>query len=83
MTNAMYTEKEVELARKYIRGECNETQFNYIMCMENIDKKKMEKIISELSYVEPMATAAKLMLAYMFLHFMACLIFSLMSYLRG
>lgn len=71
------SEKELELARKYLGREYTEVQFNYLLAQNGIDKKRMESLLEHLSYQEPMAVAAKLMLMYIMIHFAACLAYSI------
>lgn len=75
-----HTEKEFELAKRYFFGECNDTQFNYIIHAEKLDRKNVERIIEQISYSRPMVAAAKLMLLYIFFNFLICTLFSLFDY---
>lgn len=73
-----YAEKELELARRYLDGDCNDTQFNYLLHTQGLDRERVEKIIDELAYNLPLARAAKIMLlyiAFMFAFSMFCSIF--------
>ena len=71
------SEKELELARRYLKQEYTEVQFNYILVQNGIDKKRMESILERLSYQEPMAIVAKIMLFYILIHFGLCLAYSI------
>jgi hypothetical protein len=72
------SEKELEIARKYMSNEYTEVQFNYLLVQNKIDRIRMESIIENLSYQEPMAIVAKLMIAYIMTHFAFCVAYSLM-----
>ena len=54
------SEKELQLAKKYLGREYTEVQFNYLLVQNGIDKKRMESILEYMSYSEPMVVAAKL-----------------------
>jgi len=73
----MYTEKEIDLARRYMDGDCNEIQLNYLINTQNLDRSRIEELVSRMSYAEPMALAAKTVLAMMIVHFVLCLAYSL------
>lgn len=77
------SEKEMELARKYLGREYTEVQFNYLLVQNGIDKKKMESILEYMSYSEPMVVAAKLMLLYIMIHFGFCLAYSIAAFNAG
>ena len=77
----MYTEKELELAKRYMHGDCNDLQFNYIITTEHMDRDRLEELVDRLSYKEPMENAAKVLLAFMMVHLMACVVISIASYL--
>jgi len=76
-----YTEKEIELARRYMNGDCNDLQLNYIIATEHMDRDRMEELVDRLSYKEPMENAAKFALACMMVHLTACVVLSIASYL--
>lgn len=77
------SEKEMELARKYLGREYTEVQFNYLLVQNGIDKKRMESLLEHLSYQEPMVIAAKLMLIYIMIHFGFCLAYSITAFNAG
>jgi hypothetical protein len=77
------SEKEMELARKYLGREYTEVQFNYLLVQNGIDKKRMESILEYMSYSEPMVIAAKLMLLYIMIHFGFCLAYSIAAFNAG
>lgn len=66
----------MELARRYMQGDCNEIQFNYIISTEKLDRSSVEELIEKFSYHDPVSTVAKLMIAYIMLHFASCLIYT-------
>lgn len=72
------SEKELEIARKYLNREFTEVQFNYLLFQNKIERSRIESIIEHLSYHEPIAIVAKLMLAYIMVHFVFCVFYSLM-----
>lgn len=77
------SEKELELARKYLGREYTEVQFNYLLVQNEIDKKRMDSILEYLSYREPMAIVVKLMLIYIMIHFGFCLAYSIAAFNAG
>jgi hypothetical protein len=77
------SEKELELAKKYLGREYTEVQFNYLLVQNGIDKKRMESILEYISYNEPMVVAAKLMLLYIMIHFGFCLAYSIAAFNAG
>lgn len=76
------TEKELEIAQRYLRGEYTDVQFNYLthQCGSNADR--MDKIVDELATKMPLATAIKFMLLCMLMHVFACTVYSLMTFFR-
>lgn len=72
------TEKEMDLAKRYVDGDCNEVQFNYLVHSQGLDRERVERLVDELSYNLPMARAAKLMLLYMAFNFLFCLFCSIL-----
>lgn len=74
------TEKEMDLARKYLRGEYTEVQFNYWAVQYGSDRERMERAMERISSEMPLAFAAKFILLCMLLHFMACTAYSLVSF---
>lgn len=78
----MHTEKELELAKRYMDGECNDIQFNYIITTEKLDKNRIELLIEQLSYNGPMASIAKMMLLYIMFHFVFCFVYSMLVYIN-
>lgn len=78
----MHTEKELELAKRYLEGDCNEIQFNYIIATEKLDRNRVERLVEQINYNGPMASFAKMMLIYIMIHFAFCLIYSLSIYIK-
>ena len=76
-----YTNKEIELAHKYVTGEYTETQFNYWVSQNNLDKEKMHELIEYLQSVKPVFLIAK-MLLIVFILYMLVAIFSIF-YFKG
>ena len=74
-----YTEKEIELARRYSTGDCNETQLNYLVSTEKMDRSKVEELIEKMSYGEPMASMAKTVLIMIVFHFLFCIAYSVLQ----
>lgn len=71
------TEKEKEIALKYLRGEYTEVQMNYLAHQCGSDRERMDLILEKISAEMPLATASKFILLCMLLHFMACTAYSL------
>ena len=78
----MHTEKELELAKKYLDGDCNDIQFNYIITTEKLDRNRIERLMEQINYNGPMAAVAKMMLLYIMLHFIFCFVYSLFIYIN-
>jgi hypothetical protein len=78
-----HTEEELELAKKYTRGEYTEVQFNYLIFKNNLDKNKMHELVLYIEGLEPVTTIIiKLLLAYMGFHFLFCIAYSLWQYYK-
>jgi hypothetical protein len=73
------TEKEREIALRYISGEYTEVQMNYLAHQCGSDRERMDEILDKISTEMPLAAAAKFILLCMFLHFVACTAYSLMA----
>jgi hypothetical protein len=73
------TEKERDLAIRYLRGEYTEVQMNYLAHQCGSDRERMDEILDKISTEMPLATAAKFILLCMLLHFVACTVCSLMA----
>lgn len=71
-----FTEKELDLAKKYINKELTDVQFNYICFQNHIDKKRIDEVVEYLSYQEPFAMVCKFLIFYMLLHFFLCFLYS-------
>ena len=77
------SEKELQLAKKYLGREYTEVQFNYLLVQNGIDKNRRESILEYMSYSEPMVVAAKLVLMYIIIHFGFCLAYSIAAFSVG
>lgn len=73
------TDKELEIARRYLSGEYTEVQMNYLAHQCGSDRERMDRIIEKISTEMPLATAAKFILGCMVLHFLACTVYSLIA----
>lgn len=77
------TEREIELADRYLRGECTEVQLNYLAHQCGSDRERMERIIDSMSTRNPLASAAKFILLCIVIHFWSCAVYSLVSFYKG
>lgn len=68
-----FEEKEIELARAYLNGELTDVQFNYRLVQNNIDKKRIEILLEEISRYDPISTIVKLLLIYILFNFIFCI----------
>lgn len=75
-----HAEKEMDLAKRYLDGDCNEIQFNYMLQAQGLDRERVERLVDELAYSLPLARAAKIMLLYIMFMSLFCLFCSI---LRG
>lgn len=48
-----YSDKELDLAKRYKNGECNEVQFNFLVVQNKFDKKRIEELAEKLEYQLP------------------------------
>jgi sensor histidine kinase regulating citrate/malate metabolism len=71
------TEREREIAVRYLQGEYTEVQMNYLAHQCGSDRERMDRILEKISTEMPLATAAKFILLCMVLHFLACTAYSL------
>lgn len=56
---------EIDLAKRYVCGDCNEIQLNYIILENKFDRNKIELLISYYRNVEPFYVACKLLLGFL------------------
>lgn len=77
----MYSEKELSLAERYINGECNDIQYNYIVSTEGMDRNRLDELIKEMSYHSPLLVSAKILLLFIVFNFFFCLLYSVVSYI--
>lgn len=73
------TEEETELASRYLRGEYNEVQFNYMTHQCGSSRDRMEEILEMISFRTPLLNAARFILICMLVHFLFCLAHSFAS----
>lgn len=76
------TEKELDLARGYLRGDYTEVQFNYLAHQHGSDKQRMNSILEKMSSQMPLATAAKFILICIALNFLVCTIYSIVNFTK-
>jgi hypothetical protein len=77
-----YTDDEADLARKHMRGEYTETQFNYLVHQYGMDKKKMMDLMDYLNTSDPLSTAAKFIVLCMMLHFAMCFVYAVFCHIN-
>lgn len=73
------TEREREIALRYLGGEYTEVQMNYLAHQCGSDRERMDVILDEISTEMPLATASRFILGCIFLCFLACTVFSLFA----
>lgn len=73
------TEREREIALRYLGGEYTEVQMNYLAHQCGSDMGRMDVILDEISTEMPLAAASRIVLGYIFLCFLACSACSLFS----
>ena len=73
------TEREREIALRYLHGEYTEVQMNYLAHQCGSDRERMDRILEKISTEMPLATVAKFILGCIFLHFIACTVYSLVA----
>lgn len=77
------TEREAELACGYLKGEYTEVQLNYLAHQCGSTRERMERIVEEMSTKMPLTTAVKFILFCMLVHFLACTVYSLVSFYKS
>jgi len=70
------TKKESEAARRYLRGDCNDIQLAYLVSSYGSSPERMEAILEKMSFRMPIASASKIILAYIVIEFLACLAYA-------
>jgi hypothetical protein len=70
------TDREREIAVRYLRGEYTEVQMNYLAHQCGSDRERMDAILEKISTEMPLANAAKFILMCMLLNFAACTVYS-------
>lgn len=73
------TEREREIALRYLGGECTEVQMNYLAHQCGSDRERMDVILDEISTEMPLAKASRIVLGYIFLCFLACTVYSFVA----
>lgn len=53
--NLQFSIDEADLALRYLSGEVNDTQFNFLIVQNNFDANKIKKIANEFSKVRNIA----------------------------
>jgi hypothetical protein len=76
------TEREAELACGYLRGEYTEVQLNYLAHQCGSTRERMETILDSMSTRMPLANAVKFVLLCIFVHFLACTVYSLVTFYK-
>ena len=74
-----YTQSEIELAKKYISGDCTDVQFNYLVVQNKLNKKRMKRLVDIIRTTEPFYVFCKLLLLFMFFHFLLCFLYSVFA----
>lgn len=78
----IYSNKEKELAKRYVSGDLTDVQLNYLAYQNGIDKKRLRRIAKEIKSTEPFFIAAKLIIGFMFFHFFCCFAYSLINQIK-
>lgn len=76
------TDRELEIAENYLRGEYTEVQFNYLVHQCGSTKERMDSILEEVSTRTPIVNAAKFLLVCIAIHFLICTAYSLATFYR-
>jgi hypothetical protein len=74
-----FTDLEIELAKKYISGDYTDVQFNYWIIQNNFNKKRMKRLVDMIKTTEPFYVFCKLLLIFMFFHFLFCFLYSVFT----
>lgn len=78
-----FSDREIEVARRCLEGDLNETQVNYIITTEKMDRERIDGLMDNLAYSVPMASAAKFIILYIIFNFVFCIFFSLLQIWRN
>lgn len=76
----MRQQAKLELARRYLRGDYNDIQLNYWIVQNKFEKQEIDNLITSVSIFDPFATVCKVLIAFMMMHFIVCVVYSLMCY---
>lgn len=72
-----YSQNEMELAQRYIRGDLTEVQLNYLAFQNGSNKRKIRRLAKYVRSTEPFFIVVKLLIGFMMFHFFICLLYSL------
>jgi hypothetical protein len=67
-----YTEKEFELAMRYVNGDINDVQLNYLAVQSKTTEERVREIAEYVNFVSPFLVASGLVLAFLFFHLIFC-----------
>jgi hypothetical protein len=67
-----YTEKEYELAMRYVNGDINDVQLNYLAVQGKTTEKRVREIAEYVNFVSPFLIASGLILAFLAFHLVFC-----------
>ena len=68
----IYTEKELELAMRYINGDINDVQLNYLAVQSKTTEEKVREIAEYINFMSPFLVASALLLAFFSFHLIFC-----------
>lgn len=71
-----YSQNEMDLAKRYIRGDLTEVQLNYLAFQNGLNKRKIRRLVRYVQSTEPFFIVVKLLIAFMMFHFFTCLLYS-------
>lgn len=71
------TPEEFELALRYMTGDINDVQLNYLSYQGNISKRKIKRLANQISSISPFLTAVGLLILFVLFHFLFLLIYPL------
>lgn len=59
-----FTDKEAEIASRYMAGEYTEVQLNWILHENKMDRERLDAISDWMAYAHPAARAVKFLFVY-------------------
>lgn len=77
-----FNEIEIKLAKDYINGRYNDTQFNYIISTKKLNKKNIELLISTISIFEPFHAFSWVMILFFTINIIICSLYPLLIYVN-